>query len=98
MFISGQLPINGATGKKPEDFVEQTKESLSNIKAILEEVGLDVTNIVKMTIFLDDISDFEKVNEVYCSFFSEPFPARSTIEVSKLPKNAKVEIEAIATK
>lgn len=98
VFISGQLPINNETGEIPIDVSEQAKESLSNIKAILEQAGLSMENIVKTTIFLADMNDFVAVNEVYGSFFNNPFPSRSTIEVAKLPKDAKVEIEAIAVK
>ncbi|MDT2813940.1 RidA family protein [Vagococcus carniphilus] len=97
-FVSGQLPINAATGEMSEDVAEQTKQSLENMKAILEETGLTMDNVVKTTIFLSNMEDFAVVNEVYGSFFKEPFPSRSTIEVARLPKDAKVEIEAIAVK
>lgn len=96
VFVSGQLPINVETGIMPEDIASQAKASLNNVKAILAESGLTMDNVVKTTIFLDDINDFVVVNEVYGSFFKEPFPSRSTVEVAKLPKDAKVEIEAIA--
>lgn len=96
VFVSGQLPINVETGIMPEDISSQAKASLTNVKAILAEAGLTMDNVVKTTIFLDDINDFVAVNEVYGSFFKEPFPSRSTVEVAKLPKDAKVEIEAIA--
>ncbi|MFC6346038.1 RidA family protein [Vagococcus carniphilus] len=97
-FVSGQLPINATTGEMSEDVAEQTKQSLENMKAILEETGLTMDNVVKTTIFLSNMEDFAVVNEVYGSFFKEPFPSRSTIEVARLPKDAKVEIEAIAVK
>lgn len=96
VFVSGQLPINVETGIMPEDITSQAKASLTNVKAILAESGLTMDNVVKTTIFLDDINDFVAVNEVYGTFFKEPFPSRSTVEVAKLPKDAKVEIEAIA--
>ncbi len=97
-FVSGQLPINAETGIMEEDVAKQTKQSLENMKAILEETGLTMDNVVKTTIFLSNMEDFAVVNEVYGSFFAEPFPSRSTIEVARLPKDAKVEIEAIASK
>ena len=98
LFISGQLPINPKTGEMPEDVAAQTKQSLSNLKAILEQDGLTMSDVVKTTIFVKDIEEFAVVNEVYGEFFVEPFPARSTIEVARLPKDAKVEIEAIVTR
>lgn len=98
LFISGQLPINPETGEMPEDVAAQTKQSLSNLKAILEQDGLTMSDVVKTTIFVKDIEEFAVVNEVYGEFFVEPFPARSTIEVARLPKDAKVEIEAIVTR
>ena len=98
LFISGQLPINPETGEMPEDVAAQTKQSLSNLKAILEQDGLTMSDVVKTTIFVKDIEEFAAVNEVYGEFFSEPYPARSTIEVARLPKDAKVEIEAIVTR
>ncbi|MBO0477650.1 RidA family protein [Vagococcus sp. DIV0080] len=98
VFVSGQLPINGETGVMPEDVAEQAKESLNNIKSILAESGLTMDDVVKTTIFLADMNDFAIANEVYGSYFSEPFPSRSTVEISKLPKDAKIEIEAIAVK
>lgn len=98
VFISGQLPINAATGVMPEDVAEQAKESLNNLQAILKESGLTMNDVVKTTIFLADMNDFVVANEVYGSFFSEPFPSRSTVEISRLPKDAKIEIEAIAVK
>ncbi|MDF0479275.1 RidA family protein [Vagococcus sp. PNs007] len=98
LFISGQLPLNPETGEMGEDVVTQTKQSLSNLKAILEQDGLMMSDVVKTTIFVKDIEEFAAVNEVYGEFFSEPYPARSTIEVARLPKDAKVEIEAIVTR
>ncbi|HCM89751.1 MULTISPECIES: RidA family protein [Vagococcus] len=98
LFVSGQLPINAVNGEMPNDVLEQTKQSLTNLKAIVEESGASMENIVKTTIFLADMNDFTVVNEVYGSFFEEPFPSRSTIEVARLPKDAKVEIEAIVVK
>lgn len=96
IYTSGQLPINVETGVMPETIEEQTKQSLANVKAILEEAGSSMDKIVKTTVFLKDMNDFAKMNEVYATFFSQPYPARSAVEVAGLPKDAKVEIEVIA--
>lgn len=99
IFVSGQLPIDPATGAFPEGGVkEQTRQSLTNAKAILEASGLGLANVVKTTVFLADMGDFAAMNEVYAEFFSEPFPARSAVAVKTLPKNALVEVECIAAK
>jgi endoribonuclease L-PSP, putative len=99
IFVSGQLPIDPATGAFPEGGVkEQTRQSLTNAKAILEAAGLSLANVVKTTVFLADMGDFTAMNEVYAQFFSEPFPARSAVAVKTLPKNALVEIECIAAR
>ena len=99
IFVSGQLPIDPATGAFPEGGVkEQTRQSLTNAKAILEEAGLSLANVVKTTVFLADMGDFAAMNEIYAQFFTEPFPARSAVAVKTLPKNALVEIECIAAK
>ena len=97
VFISGQLPIDPATGEfAGEDIVSQTKQSLTNVKAILESEGLSMANVVKTTVLLKNISEFGAMNEVYASFFAGECPARAAFEVAALPKNALVEIEAIA--
>ena len=99
VFVSGQLPIDPATGAFPEGGVkEQTRQSLTNAKAILEAAGLGLANVVKTTVFLADMGDFAAMNEVYAEFFSDPFPARSAVAVKTLPKNALVEVECIAAK
>ena len=99
VFLSGQLPIDPATGAFPEGGVkEQTRQSLLNAQAILKEAGLDLGNVVKTTVFLADMGDFAAMNEVYAQFFSQPFPARSAVAVKNLPKGALVEIECIAAK
>ncbi|MBQ6437616.1 MAG: RidA family protein [Bacteroidales bacterium] len=99
VFVSGQLPINPATGTFPEGGVkEQTRQSLLNAKAILEAAGLGLDNVVKTTVFLASMSDFAAMNEVYAQFFTAPFPARSAVAVKTLPKEALVEIECIAAK
>lgn len=99
IFVSGQLPIDPATGAFPEGGIkEQTFQSLTNAKAILEAAGLSLANVVKTTVFLADMGDFAAMNEVYAQFFSEPFPARSAVAVKTLPKNALVEVECIAAR
>ena len=96
IFISGQIPIEPATGKIIQDIKKAAKQVLANIQTILQEAGLKMTNIVKTTIFLRDMEDFPAVNEIYAAFFPAGPPARSTVEVSALPKGAPIEIEAIA--
>ena len=98
LFISGQIPINPETGVMPESVEEQAKQVLTNITNILAEAGLTMANVVKTSVFLSDLNDFAKVNEVYASFFAEPYPARSCVQVAAIPKGAKVEIETIAVK
>ena len=99
VFVSGQLPIDPATGAFPEGGVkEQTRQGLTNAKAILEAAGLSLANVVKTTVFLADMGDFGAMNEVYAEFFKAPFPARSAVAVKTLPKGALVEIECIAAK
>ena len=100
IFTSGQLPIDPATGNFPSDNIEeQTKQSLLNVKAILEAEGSGMEKILKTTVFLTDIADFSAMNSVYATFFPEGCcPARSAVQVAALPKNAKVEIEVIAQK
>lgn len=99
VFASGQLPIDPTTGQFPEGGVkEQTRQSLLNAQAILREAGLELKNVVKTTVFLASMDDFAAMNEVYSSFFSEPFPARSAVAVKTLPKGALVEIECIAAR
>ena len=98
VFVSGQLPIDPATGAFPGGVTEQTKRSLLNCKAILEQAGLGFENVVKTTVFLADINDFAEMNKVYGEYFAQPYPARSAVQVGKLPKDAPLEIECIAVK
>jgi 2-iminobutanoate/2-iminopropanoate deaminase len=101
LFASGQIPLNPTTGEMPSCVKEQAKQSLANVKAIVTKAGYQVNNIVKTTIFLADMNDFTAVNEVYEAFFTEnnaSFPARSCVQVIRIPKDAKVEIEVIAAK
>ena len=97
IFVSGQLPIDETTGSfAGEDIASQARQSLQNIKYILEEAGLEMKDISKTTILLKNIEDFAVVNEIYGQFFKAPYPARATYEVARLPKDALIEIEAIA--
>ncbi|MGX8686069.1 MAG: RidA family protein [Spirochaetales bacterium] len=97
IFVSGQLPIDPATGAFPsEDIKELTRQSMKNLSAILKKAGTSMDKVVKTTIYLKNLADFAAVNEVYASFFNGSYPARSCFEVAALPKGAKVEIEAIA--
>lgn len=99
VYASGQLPIDPVTGAFPEGGVqEQTRQSLLNVKAILEEAGLTLANVVKTTVYLADMGDFAAMNEIYSQFFSQPFPARSAVAVKALPKGALVEVEVIAAR
>ena len=99
VFVSGQLPIDPATGAFPAGGVkEQTRQSLTNARAILEAAGLSLKQVVKTTVFLADMADFAAMNEVYAEFFAAPFPARSAVAVKTLPKGALVEIECIAAR
>lgn len=99
LFLSGQLPINPVTGKFiSSDIKEQTKQSLTNAKTILEEAGYTMKDVVKTSVFLSDINNFAEMNEVYIDFFKEDYPARSAFEVNRLPLGVLVEIECIACK
>jgi 2-iminobutanoate/2-iminopropanoate deaminase len=99
LYVSGQLPVDPASGKIPDSIKAQAQASLNNIDAILAEAGFSRKDVVKTTIFLKDLGDFAAVNEVYGGFFEgAAFPARSTVEISRLPKDASIEIEAVACK
>lgn len=97
IFVSGQIPIDPTTGSIAGGDIEtQTRQSLSNVKAVLEAAGAELTNVVKTTVFLADMNDFAIMNSVYSEFFTENHPARSAVQAARLPKDVKVEIEAIA--
>ena len=102
VLTSGQIPVNPATGEVPKDIVAQARQSLENVKAIIEQAGLKVGDIVKTTVFVKDLNDFGAVNTEYEKFFKENnhpnFPARSCVEVARLPKDVGLEIEAIAVR
>lgn len=95
LFVSGQIPVNPQSGDMPEDIRDQANQSLSNLKALVEEAGFTLADVVKTTVFLADIADFTAVNEVYSTYFAQPYPTRSCVAVKDLPKGAKVEIECI---
>lgn len=99
VYVSGQLPLDPSTGAfAGEDIKSQTRQSLTNIKAILTEAGMSMADVTKTTVLLADIAEFGAMNEVYAEFFAEPFPARAAFQVAALPKAAKVEIECVAVK
>ncbi|MCG3722260.1 RidA family protein [Vibrio cincinnatiensis] len=102
VLTSGQIPVNPETGDIPTGIAAQARQSLENVKAVVESSGLTVGDIVKMTVFVKDLNDFSTVNQVYGQFFDEHnvahYPARSCVEVARLPKDVGIEIEAIAVR
>ena len=96
IYVSGQLPIDSETGEMKDGISAQTRQSLENIKAILESCNLKMDNVIKTTVFLKDMNCFAEMNAVYAEFFNEPFPARAAIQAARLPKDAEGEIQAIA--
>jgi 2-iminobutanoate/2-iminopropanoate deaminase len=97
VFISGQVPIDPATGNLIDgDIAAQTRRVFDNLGALLKAAGLTYANVVRTTVFLADMNDFAAMNQTYATFFSEPYPARSTVQVSRLPKDARIEIDVIA--
>lgn len=98
LYVSGNIPVNPATCDVADGIVNQSKQVFENMKAVLNEAGMGFENVVKTTAFLTDLSNFATFNEIYASYFVAPYPARSCVEVSKLPKNVLVEVECIAKK
>lgn len=98
VFTSGQIPLNPENGELVTEISKATAQVMENLSAVLEAAGSSLQKVIKTTIFLQDINDFEKVNEMYGNYFKENLPARSCVQVAKLPKGAPIEIEAIATK
>ncbi len=98
LYVSGNIPVNPATGDVADGIVNQSKQVFENMKEVLNEAGMGFENVVKTTAFLTDLSNFATFNEIYASYFVAPYPARSCVEVSKLPKNVLVEVECIAKK
>ena len=96
LFTSGQIPVEPSTKAVPDDVAAQARQSLENVKAVVEAGGSSMDRVVKTTVFLADLGDFAAVNQVYSTYFAEPFPARSCVQVAALPLGVKVEIEAVA--
>lgn len=97
-FFSGQIPLNPETGNMEEGIKKQTRQVFENIKGLLESQNLGFEHVVKTTVFLDNMDDFATMNEIYAQYFKEPYPARSAVEVAKLPKGSLIEVEVIASK
>ncbi|MBQ5901076.1 MAG: RidA family protein [Clostridia bacterium] len=98
VFVSGQIPVNVETGTMADTIEEQTAQSLNNVKNILAANGLTMANVIKTSVFLSDLNDFAAMNKVYETFFTAPYPTRSCVQVTAIPKGAKIEIECIAVK
>ena len=98
LFCSGQIPVNPANGEIPEGIEAQTRMALENVKAVLAAGGSSLDKVMKTTVFLQSMDDFAVMNGIYAKFFAEPFPARSAVQVAKLPKDGKVEIEVVTVK
>lgn len=96
VYTSGQIPVNPATGEIPDGICAQANQVFTNIKNLLKDVGTGIEKVVKTTVFIQNMEDFAVVNEIYANYFTEPFPARSCVEVAKLPKGVLLEVEAIA--
>lgn len=98
VYTSGVIPVDPATGEIPEGVKAQASQALSNLSALLEAAGTSMENVVKTTVFIKEMNDFGTINEIYATYFKGAFPARSCVEVARLPKDVQLEIEAIATK
>ena len=98
VYTSGIIPVDPATGNIPEGSVAQAEQAFTNLKNLLEAAGTDISQVVKTTVFIKEMNDFAAINEVYATFFEGAYPARSCVEVARLPKDVMLEIEAIATK
>lgn len=96
LFCSGQIPVNPATGTIPEGIAAQAEQALTNVKSLIEAAGASIDNVIKTTVFIKDMNDFAEINGIYAKYFTEPFPARSCVEVARLPKDVLLEVEAIA--
>ncbi len=95
LFCSGQIPLNPQTGEIPEGVEAQAEQALTNVKNLIESAGGKIDNVIKTTVFIKNMDDFGKINEIYAKYFTEPFPARSCVEVARLPKDVLLEVEAI---
>lgn len=95
LYTSGQIPINPETGEIPEGVEAQARQALTNVKNLIEASGASIDNVVKTSVFIKNMNDFAKINEIYAEFFTEPYPARSCVEVAALPKGVLLEVETI---
>lgn len=98
VFVSGQIPVDPATGTIADTVEQQAHQSLTNLRNVLAEAGLTMANVIKTTVFLADLADFGTVNEIYAQYFTQPYPARSCVQVAAIPKGCKLEIECIAVR
>lgn len=98
VYTSGVIPVNPETGAVPEDVQDQARQALTSLSHLLDAAGTSLENVVKTTVFIKDMNDFAKINEIYSTFFTGTFPARSCVEVARLPKDVLLEIEAVAVK
>ena len=98
VFTSGQIPVNQATGEIAATVEEQAEQALKNVAAVLAAAGTGMENVIKTTVFIKEMNDFAKINEIYAKYFTGAYPARSCVEVARLPKDVLIEVEAIATK
>ena len=98
VYTSGQIPVNPQTGEIPEGCVAQAQQALENLSNLLQAAGTGMDKVIKTTVFIKDMNDFAKINEVYATFFTNAFPSRSCVEVARLPKDVLIEVEAIALK
>jgi 2-iminobutanoate/2-iminopropanoate deaminase len=98
VYASGQIPVDPATGKMPESIADQARQALENLRNVIEASGSSMGKVLKVTIYLTDMSAFPEVNGIYAGFFSEPYPARSCVGCASLPKGAKIEVDAIAAR
>lgn len=95
LFTSGQIPINPETGEIPNGVEAQARQALTNVKNLIEASGASIDNVIKTSVFIKDMNDFAKINEIYAEFFTEPYPSRSCVEVARLPKDVLLEVETI---
>lgn len=98
IYASGQIPIDPATGNIPEGIEAQAKQALTNVKNLIEAAGLTLDDVVKTSVFIKDMGDFAKINEIYATFFTKDYPARSCVEVARLPKDVLIEVEVVAAR
>lgn len=98
VYTSGMIPVNPKTGEIPQGIEAQANQAITNLVNLLQESGADIKNVIKTTVFIKDMNDFAKINEIYAAYFTDSYPARSCVEVARLPKDVLIEIEAVAVK